>query len=362
MKQTLNVEIKNDKQDSYKIFITDDNFDKLMEEIDLLTSGQKRLFVISKKVYNLYKNTLEIPSKEILILKDGEKEKNLKNYAKIINRACELSLTRKDFIIAIGGGVIGDITGFAASTYMRGIGFLQIPTTLLAMVDSSVGGKTAIDLDLGKNLVGTFYQPKAVYININFLKTLDKKQYLSGLGEILKYSFIEDDCNYKHSLFFFEYLTLCCEKLLEKEPMTLMRVIEYCLNLKISVVTQDEKESGLRKILNLGHTLAHALETVTKYKKFTHGEAVIYGIYFVLNWAYSKSLINYSYYRLAIELISKYGFKNINITTKYNIDDLINIMQKDKKALQDKITFIIPCDKKKVKEIQLTPDEVREMF
>ena len=355
MKQILNVEVKN-----YDIIISDDKFSKLMEEIHEFTNNQKRLFVVSRKVYQLYKTELNLCDTEVLVLNDGEKEKNLKNYIKIIETAEKMGLTRKDAIIALGGGVIGDITGFAAATYMRGVDYIQVPTTLLAMVDSSIGGKTAIDLHGIKNIIGSFYQPKRVFININFLKTLDKKQFLSGLGEILKYAFIEEDCGYKHSLFFFEYLTLCCEKLLDKEPMTLMRVIEYCLLLKTSVVNKDEKEANLRKILNLGHTLAHALESKGKYKKYLHGEAVIQGLFFIFDYAYTQELITYSYYRLATELLNKYGFKKTAI--KYQPSELVEIMKLDKKAENNKITFIVPCDKKKVKEIKLTTSETMQMF
>lgn len=355
MRQSLNVEVKN-----YNIIISDDSFQKLMEEVLSFTNSQKRLFVISKNVYNLYKDELGLCDCEVLILNDGEKEKNFKNYIKILKTAEKIGLTRTDAMIAIGGGVIGDITGFAAATYMRGIDYIQVPTTLLSMVDSSVGGKTAIDMNGIKNIVGTFYQPKQVFININFLETLNKRQFMSGLGEVLKYAFIEDNCGYKHSLFLFEYLTLCCEKLLSFEPMTLMRVIEYCLNLKISVVNQDEKESKLRKILNFGHTLGHALESKGKYKKYLHGEAVVQGIFFIFNYAYAQGLITYSYYRLSMELLSKYGFKSNNY--KYKPSELVEIMRKDKKAQKDKISFIVPCEKKKVKEIKLTPTEVMEMF
>lgn len=351
MKQILSVDVNN-----YNIVITDDKFSKLKEDLDSFTSGQKRLFVVSKKVYKLYKQELCLENDEVLILNDGEKEKNFKNYLKILERAEKIGLTRSDVMIALGGGVIGDITGFAASTYMRGIDYIQIPTTLLSMVDSSVGGKTAIDMAGVKNIVGTFYQPKQVFININFLKTLDKRQFMSGIGEILKYAFIEDNCGYKHSLFFFEYLTLCCEKLLEKEPMTLMRVIEYCLHLKISVVNADEKESGLRKILNLGHTYGHVLEALTNYRGFLHGEAVVQGLFFVFNYAYSQGIITYSYYRLSIELLNKYGFKSIDL--KFPPESILEIMKKDKKADKDRITFIIPSEKRKVKEVKLTAEEV----
>ena len=359
MRQTLKVQIS-EKNREHNIEISDCNFEKLIQQIDEATKNQKRLFVISKKVYELYYCYFNFSEDEILILKDGEREKNFKNYLKIMKRASEVGLTRGDTMVGLGGGVVGDITGFAASTYMRGIDFIQIPTTLLAAVDSSVGGKTAIDVDEAKNIMGTFYQPKAVFININFLKYLDKRQFLSGMGEVLKYAFIEENCGYKHSLFLFEFLTLGCEKIMQKEPLTLVRMIEYCLNLKISVVNQDEKEGNLRKILNFGHTLAHALETITKYKKYTHGEAVVYGMYFMLKWAYEKQYISYSYYRLSTELLGKYGFKPLS--RKYPVDKLIEIMKKDKKATADKITFIVPCDKKKVKEIKLLPQEVEYMF
>ena len=355
MKQILHVEVGN-----YDVNITDESLASLMEDLNSFTSNQKRLFVVSKRVYKLYHKLLNLNPLEVLVINDGEKEKNFKNYTKILQTALKMGLTRSDVIISLGGGVIGDLAGFAASTYMRGIDYIQIPTTLLSMVDSSVGGKTAIDMDDTKNIIGTFYQPKRVYININFLKTLDKKQFMSGLGEVIKYSFIEDNCGHKISLYMFEYLTLCCDKLLQLESMTLIRIIDYCLNLKIAVVNQDEKEGGLRKILNFGHTLAHALEVKGNYKKYTHGEAVIKGIFFIIEYAYKNNLISYSYYRLSIELLKKYGFKWKKLP--YQPEELVEIMKRDKKATKEKITFIVPTEKKKVKEIELSPDEVLKMF
>ena len=351
MKQILTVDKKN-----YEIVITDDEFSNLIEDINTYTSGQRRLIVISKKVYKIYRKILNLNKDELFILKDGEKEKNYENYIKIIERATELGLTRSDVIIAIGGGVVGDIAGFAASTYMRGIDYIQVPTTLLSMVDSSVGGKTAIDFNGFKNIIGSFYQPKRVFIDINFLNTLDKRQYYSGLGEVLKYSFIEENCGHSKALFLFEYLTLCVDRLKEKEPVTLMRVIEYCLNLKIAVVNEDEKEAGLRKVLNFGHTYAHALEALSGFKKYTHGEAVVQGIYFMLDWAYDEGMISYSYYRLSVELLEKYGFKKQK--TKYSPSEIVEAMKRDKKALHDKITLLMPCDKKRVREIKVSPDEI----
>ncbi|MBR1776808.1 3-dehydroquinate synthase [bacterium] len=358
MRQTLKVQTEESCE--YLIDITDNKFSKLNQEIYEYTHTQKRLVVISKKVHKLYSEELDFKEEELLILPDGEQEKNIKNYLKIIERASQMGLTRKDVIIAVGGGVIGDIAGFAASTYMRGIDFIQVPTTLLSAVDSSVGGKTAIDLQYGKNLLGTFYQPKKVFININFFKTLDNRQNMSGLGEVLKYAFIENSCGYKVPQYLFEFLTLGCEKIMAREPLTLIRIIEYCLNLKIAVVNQDEKEGGLRKVLNFGHTLAHALETITKYKKYTHGEAVVYGIFFIFDWAYKQGQISYSYYRLSLDLLEKYGFKPLK--KKYSPQELVEIMKHDKKASPRKITFIVPSDKKEVHEIKLSPKQVRSML
>ncbi len=355
MRQTLKVKIDENKE--YLIEISDSSFEKLNQEIYELTDSKKRLVVMSQKVYKLYSGDLNFNDNEIFILPDGEQEKNYKNYLKIIDRAFEMGLTRGDVIIAVGGGVVGDIAGFAASTYMRGIDYIQIPTTLLSAVDSSVGGKTAIDLPNAKNIIGTFYQPKKVLININFFKTLDKKQYLSGLGEVLKYAFIEESCHYNVPLFLFEFLTLSCEKILEREPLTIIRLIEYCLNLKIAVVTQDEKESGLRKVLNFGHTYGHALETITTYKPYPNGEAVVYGMFFILEWAYKNDYINYSYYKLSIDLLNKYGFNPLD--KKYPTEKILEIMKKDKKASTGKITFIVPCGKKVVAEIQMPPIDAK---
>ncbi len=356
MRQILHVSISD-----YDVEISDDKFEKFKSDLDNFTSGKSRLIVVSQKVYKLYNDKLNLNNENIIIIPDGEKEKNYKNYIKILEKAYKLGLTRNDVMVAIGGGVIGDITGFAAATYMRGIDYIQIPTTLLSMVDSSVGGKTAIDFAGGKNIVGAFYQPKKVFININFLKTLPYKELQSGIGEILKYAFIEKSCGSKQSIFFFEFLTLCSEKFYELDSVTLIRLIDYSLKLKISVVEQDEKESKLRKILNFGHTLGHALEVITNYKKYTHGEAVVYGIFFAFNIAYQRDLIDYAYYRMSVELLEKYNFKNIKLS-KFNSEKLVNIMAKDKKATHEKIVFILPCDKKTVKEVYYNKQELADLL
>ena len=299
----------NSEEKSYPILIENEEISELKKKIFDYIKNRNFLVVISQKVEKLYGKKLNIPKENKFVLKDGEKEKNFKNYEKILNCALKLKLTRNDVIIAIGGGVVGDITGFAAATYMRGIDFIQVPTTLLACVDSSVGGKTAIDTKFGKNLVGAFYQPKVVFINPKFLKTLDDRQFKTGLGEVVKYSFIEKSCKCDEELHLTNFLTEKSEQILERKEKILSQLIEICVKLKISVVEKDEKEGGLRRILNFGHTYAHAIEKITNYRKFTHGEAVVEGIKFAFNLAVKKNLIDKNYKFLAEDIIKKYLYQ-----------------------------------------------------
>ncbi len=355
-----NIVVKiNASEKFYPISIRNNGIENLREEIFEIIGKYNYLVIISEKVFKLYGKQLKFPTDNIFILKDGEKEKNFKNYKKILEKALKLKLTRKDFFIAIGGGVCGDITGFAASTYMRGINLIQIPTTLLACVDSSVGGKTGIDTTYGKNLVGTFYQPNAVLINTNFLKTLNERQFKTGLGEVIKYAFIEKSCNAEEEFNLINFLSLNSEKILNRENNILEEIIKICIKLKISVVEKDEKEGGLRKILNFGHTYAHAVEYLTKYKKYTHGEAVVKGIEFVFDFAEKLGLIVESYRFIAHDLIKKYDFKTVQ---NFNIKKITQAMKLDKKADVDGIVFILPTECGEVKEYKFFENEIIEKF
>ena len=351
----LSVNIKSEEK-SYPIFIENEEISVLSEKLFALVKNRKYLAVISEKVDKLYGKALAIPQENKFILKDGEKEKNFKNLEKILNHALKMKLTRKDVFIAIGGGVVGDITGFASATYMRGIDFIQVPTTLLACVDSSVGGKTAIDTKFGKNLVGAFYQPKAVFINPKFLKTLDDRQFKTGMGEVVKYSFIEKSCKCDEDLNLTNFLTEKVEQILERKEKTLAQLIEICVKLKISVVEKDEKESNLRRILNFGHTYGHAIERITKYKKYTHGEAVVEGMKFAFNLALKKNLIDKNYKFLAEDIIKKYNFREIQ---KFNVNKMIELMQLDKKATTNSIVFILPTDYSTVDAFEILPEVLR---
>ena len=351
----LSVKIKS-SENCYPIIINNEDISDLSKNLLTFTKGKNYLAVISQKVEKLYGKKLNIPKENKFILKDGEKEKNFKNYKKILNRALKMKLTRKDLMIAIGGGVVGDITGFAAATYMRGIDFIQVPTTLLAAVDSSVGGNVAIDTDFGKNLVGAFYQPKIVFIDPIFLKTLDDRQFKTGMGEVVKYSFIEKSCKCDdEDLNLTNFLSEKSEQILSRDEKTLSKLIEICVKLKISVVEKDEKENGLRRILNFGHTYGHAIEKFTKYKKYTHGEAIVEGMKFAFNLAVKRNLIDKNYKFLAEDVMKKFNFRSI---PQFNNKKMLELMKLDKKATSDKITFILPTDYSIVEAFELAPEEV----
>lgn len=350
----LYVKVANGKD--YPIFIDSEPIEGINERILKFTNANKILIVMSEKVNKLYGNKIDINNSIKFVLKDGETQKNFKNYIKILNFALKNKLERKDAIVAIGGGVVGDMAGFVAATYLRGIDFIQIPTTLLSCVDSSVGGKVGINTDYGKNLVGAFYQPKAVFCNLNFLDTLDERQFKTGLAEVLKYAFIEKNCHTLHKFNFFDFLSGSVDVIYSRDKETLAKIIEICLELKAAVVAHDEKEKGLRRILNFGHTYAHAVEAITNYKKYTHGEAVAIGMVFAINLAYREGVISSEYKEQALELIDKYDL--VRKTPNFNNKKLVSIMQSDKKSENNRIKFILPVSKAKVEIFDIIPNEL----
>jgi 3-dehydroquinate synthase len=206
----------------------------------------------------------------LITLPAGETAKSLKSFQACCDQLAAQRLERKSFIVALGGGVVGDLAGFVAAAYLRGIPFVQVPTTLLAQVDSSVGGKVGVNLKAGKNLVGAFYQPRVVLCDLDTLGSLPPREYRAGLAEVIKYGII-----YDRSLF--ETLERDLPKLMRREPKTLAAVVARCCEIKAEVVRQDEHEGGLRAILNFGHTIGHALEAISHYGKYLHGEAISIG-------------------------------------------------------------------------------------
>lgn len=351
-KKEILVEIS--PQIKYPIIIDNSPIKNIEDSIGNYTEANKFLLVISQKVEKLYGKELNFKNSIKFVLKDGEDQKNFKNYKRILDFALKNKLERKDAIVAIGGGVVGDLAGFVASSYLRGIDFIQIPTTLLACVDSSVGGKVGINTPFGKNLVGAFYQPKVVFCNLNFLKTLDNRQFKTGLAEVIKYAFISKNCGFE--LDFLEFLSLYSDKILARDEKIIAKIIEYSLSMKTFVVTNDEKESGLRKVLNFGHTYGHAVEKITNYKKYTHGEAVSVGMIFALNLAFQKGLISSEYKDSGINLIK--SFNIIDKTSKFDAGKMIDIMSSDKKVEDGKIKFVLPSCESYAELLEVNPKEL----
>lgn len=241
-----------------------------------LNLGRRCAIITDRRVGPLYAKTAVASLTKagfevhVITVNNGEQAKSLKVVGQCYDELAAHRLERKSFIVALGGGVVGDLAGFVAATYLRGIPFVQVPTTLLAQVDSSVGGKTGVNLKAGKNLVGAFYQPRLVLCDLDTMRTLPPREYRAGLAEVIKYGII-----YDASLF--ERIERDLPKLLKKDPRTLAEVVARCCEIKADVVGQDETESGLRAILNFGHTIGHAIEAISGYGKYLHGEAISIG-------------------------------------------------------------------------------------
>ena len=269
---------------------------------------------------------------EIIFVAPGEASKSLTVADGIYTKAIELGLDRKSPIVALGGGVVGDLAGFVAATYMRGVPFIQIPTSLLAQVDSSVGGKVAVNHRLGKNLIGAFYQPCAVFMDLAMLKTLPNREIYTGLAEIIKYGIIYDQE-------FFSYLDQHAEQILALEPTALSHIIHRSCEIKAEVVSQDEKESGLRIILNFGHTLAHAIESETNYELYNHGEAVAIGMYGAARLSYKLGLIQAPDVEQVKNILQKFHLPLQ--AQQCTVDGLFKSIFHDKKTVNGKVKWVL---------------------
>jgi 3-dehydroquinate synthase len=280
-----------------------------------------------------------------IVIPDGEQYKNL-DWANSIYSALLINgFDRQSALVALGGGVIGDLTGFAAATFMRGIPFIQVPTTLLAMVDSSVGGKTGVNHPMGKNMIGAFYQPKKVLMDLSVLKSLPREELLSGMAEVIKYGVIEDAV-------FFDYLEANREKILALDAEALSHVIRRSCEIKADVVSRDEREGGLRAILNYGHTVGHAVETAENYT-MRHGYAVAIGMVYAARLAQRTGICDASLPERVERLIKAYGLPHdfSTLSRKPSIAGLMNTMQLDKKAEGGKVKFVLP---KRIGEVVVT--------
>jgi 3-dehydroquinate synthase len=266
-----------------------------------------------------------------IMIPDGESYKNSETLNHIYDVLIETGMDRQSFLLALGGGVVGDITGYAASTYLRGIPFVQVPTSLLAQVDSSVGGKTGINHRLGKNLIGTFYQPRLVMIDSATLDTLPEREYLSGLAEVVKYGVVCDGS-------FFDFLSRGVERLLSRDGDYVLDTVRRCCELKASVVERDEREGSYRAVLNYGHTFAHALEKITGYSRYLHGEAVAVGMVQAARLSERKGYAGPEDTRRIVDLLGSLGLPTA--LEGCAPDECRAVMLRDKKVRDGGINFV----------------------
>ncbi|WP_428357696.1 3-dehydroquinate synthase [Methyloprofundus sp.] len=321
---------------SYPIYMGVGNLDKADLLIQHIKSKQV-IIVTNETVAPLYlqqvSRHLQQFQVEVVILPDGEQYKTLSTVETVFTALLSKQFSRNATLIALGGGVVGDISGFAAACYQRGIPFIQIPTTLLAQVDSSVGGKTGVNHALGKNMIGAFYQPQCVIIDVNVLATLDDRQLAAGIAEVIKYGLIRD-------YDFFSWIEVNIDKILARDETALTYIIEQSCRNKAEVVAADERESGTRAILNLGHTFGHAIETGVGYGRYLHGEAVAIGTCQAADLSRRMGLLT----DIDVERIETL-LRKVGLPTEPPVDlsaeEFINLMAVDKKNVDGEIRLIL---------------------
>lgn len=323
--------IKVNASKQYEVIISSGILLNAAEYIKDVAKGKNVVIVSDDIVFNLYgdvlKQGLEKSGYNVLefVFANGEQSKNIEVYKQLLEKMYKNRITRADSIIALGGGVVGDLAGFAAATYQRGIGFVQVPTTLLAAVDSSVGGKTAIDLEGGKNQVGAFYQPDLVLCDIDTLKTLAPEQYACGAAEVIKYSILFSEKMFN---------SLMEKPLCEQEE----EIIEECVCAKRDIVQKDEFDIGERMLLNLGHTFGHAIETCSDFK-ILHGQAVAMGIEIVAKSAFEQGYCNSETLESVLAILQKYGLRQ---KTEFSAKQMITEILADKKSTGSEVNVIVP--------------------
>ncbi len=309
----------------------------LYKYIGAFYTEEKILIVTNPTIYELWGSKLQASldahyTLDWCLIPDGEEYKNSDSLARIYDKAFQMKLTRDNLIIGFGGGVIGDMSGFAAATYMRGISYVQIPTTLLSQVDSSIGGKTAINHKESKNLIGSFYQPKMIVADASVLVTIPPRELKSGLAEVIKYGVIGD---YE----FFEAVLNNMADILQLDPKHMSDIIQNSCRTKASIVQQDEKDQGIRVLLNYGHTIGHAIEAATGYTEFRHGEAVSLGMEGAAYIAVSMGLLKEEHYIRQHQLLVNAGLPTC--FSGMDIDKVLYLMESDKKAQKGRIRFVL---------------------
>ena len=312
----------------------------ILDDADLLSekiSGANVFIVTNESIAPLYLETVERAFRgcrvDTYVLPDGESHKNLASYESIVGELLSKRHNRSTTLVALGGGVVGDVTGYVAATYQRGVNFLQIPTTLLAQVDSSVGGKTAVNHPLGKNMIGAFYQPKAVYIDINTLKSLPARELSAGLAEVIKHGALADGD-------YFSWIEEHMTELLAIDVEMMTQAVQRSCEIKASIVAQDEKEAGLRALLNLGHTFGHAIEHSMGYGAWLHGEAVGCGLVMAADLSGRLERISPTSAERIKRVVSAAGLP-VAPPPALTANEFLQSMLVDKKATDSGLRFIL---------------------
>ena len=321
---------------SYPIYIGEN----LLSQADYLTkhiTGNQVMIVSNTTVAPLYIDKVKslLTDFEVceVILPDGEQYKNLDTVNQIFTNLLENRFDRSSTLIALGGGVVGDMTGYAAACYQRGVNFIQIPTTLLSQVDSSVGGKTGVNHPLGKNMIGAFYQPKAVIIDVDTLNTLPNREFSAGMAEVIKYGLLGNEN-------FLSFIEKNVDSLMNKEKSTLIDAIYQSCKDKANIVAEDELEAGRRALLNLGHTFGHAIENSMGYGNYLHGEAISIGMYMAAVMSEKEGFIDQSQVSRVKSILENCELPT-RLTGKINFSDFSKSMSVDKKVLKGKIRLVL---------------------
>ena len=307
--------------------------ERLPELLDEAGIARRRFVVSSPVIWKPHGPAVQrVTSAEVILIPDGERYKTLQTTARIYEGLIRAEADRGSVLVAVGGGVVGDVAGFAAATYLRGITLVHVPTTLLAQVDSSIGGKVGVNHALGKNLIGAFHQPAAVAIDPLLLRTLPRREFRSGLYEIVKYGMIA-------SRSLFERVARDSKAIFARDPAVLLPAIIESCRIKADVVSADERESGPRRILNFGHTIGHALEAVTKYRRFRHGEAIAYGMLAAADVAVGRGALAIRERQALGELIALLG--PLPAISDLSATQILEAVRRDKKVVNGRLHFVI---------------------
>lgn len=325
--------------------------DNIWEELKEYVIKDNFILVTDRNVYNSYNEEVDNLMGErenIYIMPSGEANKSHEELLNIYKFLIQKNIDRDGIILSLGGGVVGDLVGFAASTYKRGIKYIQVPTTLLSQVDSSIGGKTGIDFLGYKNIVGTFYFPLTSLIETSFIHTLPEREITCGLGEIIKYGVI-------HDYNFLKFIERNIKKIYSRDMRILQLVVKKAIEIKVSIVSEDALDLGIRQKLNFGHTIGHSIESFFNYDRYNHGEAIVLGMIYESKIAYERDFIDKEYYEEIIKIL-KPLVEETSFTDE-DIEILLDYMRNDKKNKAKKIAFILPVEKGQVDIFYDTDDE-----